>query len=86
MIKEKAVEKHTTLVSASFERTAERCVYELPFRRWLVMQIEEQKMTVPQAIERFNFSPQSGYQLLRDWRAKYAPQMATLMKMLLLKG
>ena len=50
-------------------------MYEAPFRRWLVRQIEEQKLTVAQAIERFNFNPQSGYDLIRGWRVKYAPQM-----------
>ena len=75
MRKEKGVKTYSTQVSDSFERTDERGVYEAPFRRWLVRQIEEQKLTVAQAIERFNFNPQSGYDLIRGWRAKYAPQM-----------
>jgi hypothetical protein len=65
----------TTMVSASFPQTDEQCVYEIPFRRWLVRELEEGRLTVPQAIERFNFSPSSGRHLIFDWRRKYAPSM-----------
>ena len=65
----------TILVSDSFERTDEKCVYEPSFRRWLVRQLMEEKMTIPQAVQQFNFDPKSGYQLLLDWRKKYAPEM-----------
>lgn len=68
-------ENYTTQVHSSFEKTDENCSYEPAFRRWLVREIEEQKMTVAQAIERFNFSPKSGYKLIRDWREKYAPSL-----------
>lgn len=63
------------MVSDSFPQTDEQCVYEIPFRRWLVREIEEGRLTVPQAIERFNFNPSSGYDLIYYWRSKYAPAM-----------
>ncbi len=75
MNKEKQGEKYTTLVSDSFERTDEKHRYELPFRRWLVREIEEGRLSVGEAVSRFNFNTKSGFQLIRDWRLKYAPEM-----------
>ena len=65
----------TILISDSFEQIEERCTYEVPFRRWLVREIEEQKITVLQAVERFNFYTKNGRQLIDSWREKYAPAM-----------
>ena len=75
MSKVKMAANHTLLVSDSFEQTDEKCNYEVSFRRWLVREIEEQRMTVAQAIERFNFNPQNGSSLIYTWRSKYAPEM-----------
>ena len=75
MSKQKSEEKFTILVSDSFEQTDEKCNYEIPFRRWLVREIEEQRMTVPEAVKLFNFNPQNGQQLIRTWRDRYAPEM-----------
>jgi hypothetical protein len=75
MSSSKQVNDHTILVSDSFERTDEKCSYEIPFRRWLVRELEEQRITVADAIERFNFNPKSGYCLIQSWRNKYAPEM-----------
>ena len=75
MSKEKVATNYTIQVSDSFEQMDEKYVYEVAFRRWLVRQIEEEKMSIIQAIERFNFHPKNGYDLIRYWRAKYAPQM-----------
>ena len=75
MSKVNLAENYTILVSDSFEQTDEKCNYEVSFRRWLVREIEEQRMTVPQAIDRFNFNPQNGDSLIRSWRIKYAPEM-----------
>jgi len=75
MNKATATENYTILVSDSFDRTDEKCRYEVSFRRWLVREIEEQKMTVTQAIERFNFNQKSGGRLISYWREKYAPAM-----------
>ena len=75
MSNQKTGGKFVTLVSASFKHTDEKCRYEVSFRRWLVREIEEQKMTVTQAVERFNFNPKSGGQLISYWREKYASAM-----------
>jgi Transposase len=75
MNKEKAQKKYTIKVSDSFEKTDENFSYEIAFRRWLVREIEEQRMTVIEAVKQFNFSPESGSGLIYDWRKKYAPEM-----------
>ncbi|MEA5425528.1 hypothetical protein, partial [Arcicella lustrica] len=54
---------YTILVSSSFEQEDEGFTYEVAFRRWLVRELEEQRLTPAQAIERFNFHPVSGYAL-----------------------
>ena len=75
MSKQKTGEKFTILVSDSFGQTDEKCTYEVSFRRWLVREIEEQRMTVSEAVKQFNFNPKSGAVLIRAWRDKYAPEM-----------
>lgn len=75
MSNQKQGDNFTTLVSDSFEQTEEKCRYEVPFRRWVVREIEEQKMTIIEAIKRFNFHPQKGRDLISYWREKYAPAM-----------
>ncbi len=32
-------------------------------------------MTSNQAVERFNFNPKNGHQLIHHWRSRYAPEM-----------
>jgi transposase len=49
--------------------------YEVCFRRWLVSEIEHKKLTVSEALSRFNFSKKSGFKLIRDWRKKYGSEM-----------
>lgn len=66
---------YTIKVSDSFERTDEKHNYEVSFRRWLVGELEEERMTVADAVERFNFNPQSGSHLIHSWRKRYAPEM-----------
>lgn len=68
-------QEFTFKVSDSFEKTDERFDYEISFRKWLVREIEEGKMTTTDAVRKFNFSPSSGCKLIRDWRGKYAPDM-----------
>jgi hypothetical protein len=75
MSKEKAIENYTILVSDSFERTDEKCTFEISFRRWLVREMEEKRMTVSEAIKQFNFNPKNGHWLINSWRSKYAPEM-----------
>jgi hypothetical protein len=71
----KSSENYTIQVSDSFERTDEQFSYELSFRRWLVREIEEQRMTIADAVKQFNFNPQNGANLIHSWRCKYAPEM-----------
>jgi hypothetical protein len=75
MSKQKVEDQYTILVSDSFEQRDEKCLYEVPFRRWLVREIEEQRMTVFEAVKHFNFNPKNGADLIRYWRNKYAPEM-----------
>jgi transposase-like protein len=71
----KSAKNYTIQVSDSFDRTDEQFSYELSFRRWLVREIEEQRMTIADAVAQFNFNPQTGASLIRGWRSKYAPEM-----------
>jgi len=78
LAKQKAMDpskKFTTKVSDSFERTDEKYIYEVAFRRWLVREIEEGRITPTEAVKQFNFSPSSGLTLILDWRRKYGTEM-----------
>ena len=66
---------YTTLVSDSFGNAQPGGTYEVAFRRWLVREIEEDRMSVAEAVERFHFNPENGRTLIYQWRQKYAPQM-----------
>lgn len=63
---------YTFLVSESFADEKEKSNYEVAFRRWLVRELDAERMTVADAIERFNFNPRSGASLIYKWRKKYA--------------
>lgn len=67
--------QYTLLVSDSFGNTQEKGTYEVAFRRWLVREIEEGRMTVKEAIERFNINPSNGAALIYAWQKKYAPEI-----------
>lgn len=75
MSTKKEFKNYTIMVSDSFEKTDENLTYEVSFRRWLVREIEEGRLTVASAIEQFNFSPANGPILIKRWRARYAPEM-----------
>lgn len=75
MCSKKVEQSYTIKVSDSFEKTDECFSYELAFRRWLVREIEEGKMTISEAIQQFNFNPESGRFLISGWRKKYAPEL-----------
>ena len=75
MSEQKLAEKYSTQVSDSFDRTDERCSYEIAFSRWLVREIEEGRTSVSEAIKVYNFHPKNGFDLIRRWRLKYAPEM-----------
>ena len=67
--------EYTLKVSESFEKTDQKCDYEISFRKWLVREIEEGKLTQSEAVKRFSFNPDNGRQLISNWREKYAPDM-----------
>ena len=75
MDKKQQQNPYTTLVSDSFGNEQEKGTYEIAFRRWLVREIEEQRMTPAEAVKHFNFHPHNGHSMLCDWRRKYAPEM-----------
>jgi hypothetical protein len=64
--------KYTFLVSESFVDEKKKSNYEVAFRRWLVRELDAGRMTVSDAIERFNFNPRNGASLIWKWRKKYA--------------
>ena len=72
---EKVGHVYTVKVSESFESDGKSGVYEPSFRRWLVRELSEGRMTPGEAIKRFNFNPVSGFKLLSDWRKKYGTSM-----------
>ena len=67
--------KHPVNVSDSFERMDEKFDYEVSFRRWLVREIEEGRMTTMEAVKEFNFHPTSGRNKIWEWRKKYRSGM-----------
>jgi transposase-like protein len=72
-------EKYSIKVSDSFARTDEKCDYEISFRRWLVREIAEGKMTISDAVKQFNFDPQNGYFTIRRWCDRYASEMVVIL-------
>lgn len=58
-------------VSDYFERTDENFSYEKAFRRWLIFEIETQKMTAKEASENFNIS----LRVIYRWREKYSKEL-----------
>lgn len=69
----KHTKAYTTLVSDSFGNTKEKGTYELPFRRWLVREIESGQLSMAEAVTRFNFNPANGQSLISSWRKRYTP-------------
>lgn len=64
-------EKKEHKLSDYFERTDEHFSYEIAFKRWLVFEIETQKMTVKEASETFTIPIGTIY----FWREKYSSEM-----------
>lgn len=63
---------YTFLVSDSYGNKNEKGTYEIAFRRWLIRELDAGRITVGDAIERFNFNPKNADSLIRSWRKKYA--------------
>ena len=66
---------YSTRVSDSFDPISPNLQFEIPFRRWLVREIEEDRMRVCDAVLRFNFHPTNGATMIQKWRLKYGPEM-----------
>lgn len=71
----KEKKQYTVLLSDSYGNTQENGTYEVAFRRWLVREIEESRMSVKEAIERFNINPSNGASLIHSWQKRYAPEI-----------
>lgn len=41
----------------------------------MVREIEEGKLGLKESIEKFNFHPMNGYNMISDWRKKYASEL-----------
>lgn len=76
MKKKENLEAYTILVSDSYGNDKEKGTYEVAFRRWLVRELDAGRITVGEAIERFNFNPASANTLIGNWRKKYASNIA----------
>jgi len=50
--------------------------FPIAHRRWLVCEIESGRISMQQAIEQFNFQSKNPIALLKNWRKRYAPQIA----------
>ena len=62
---------YTVLVSESFADEKKKHSYEVAFRRWLVRELDAGRMTVGDAIERFNINPRNWHHLISHWRKRY---------------
>lgn len=76
MQKQKSSKDYTVLVSDSYGNAKEKGTFEVAFRRWLVRELDAGRVTVGEAIERFNFNPTNADKLIRYWRKKYASDIA----------
>jgi len=68
--------EYTLLVSDSYGNKSEKGTFEIAFRRWLVRELDAGRISVREAIERFNFNPKSANTLIRYWRKKYKSDIA----------
>lgn len=76
MRKKESSQSHTILVSDSYGNKNEKGTYEVAFRRWLVRELDAGRITVSEAIRRFNFNPVNSKTLIGHWRKKYASDIA----------
>jgi hypothetical protein len=76
MEKQQKPKDYTLLVSDSYGNKNEKGTFEIAFRRWLVRELDAGRITVGEAIERFNFNPKNADTLIRYWRKKYTSDIA----------
>ncbi len=61
-------------ISAKFKKDLPEGDYEVSFRRWLVRELNENRMTRSEAIVFFNLHPINGRMLLERWIKKYSDE------------
>ena len=49
--------------------------YEISFRRWLVSQIDAEKISFQEARDRFNLNPAEYPKILRRWQERYSDEL-----------
>lgn len=50
--------------------------FSIAHRRWLVREISSGRMSVKEALERFEFKSKNPYHLVRDWCERYKPEIS----------
>lgn len=71
MSKEKRGKRGELLLSSRFSDDTS-ALPEIPFRRWLVGELESGRMTEGEARDRFYLNPDSTWRLFRRWRKLYS--------------
>jgi hypothetical protein len=51
-----------------YSNANEKGTYEIAFHRWLARKLDAGKITIGDAIERFNFDPKNTQSLIYNWR------------------
>ena len=49
--------------------------YSVAHKRWIIREIASGRISIQQAIDRFDFQSTDPYSLLKVWRRRYAPQI-----------
>jgi hypothetical protein len=49
--------------------------YEISFRRWLVSQIDSDKMSYQDARDRFHLSPSEYKKIIKNWQSRYSDEL-----------
>jgi transposase len=49
--------------------------YEISFRRWLVSQIDTERMSMQDARDRFNLSPTEYKKIIKKWQERYSDEL-----------
>lgn len=57
------------------ERNVNYNDYEISFRRWLVSQIDQRKISFEEARERFHLSPTEYKKIIKRWQERYSDEL-----------
>lgn len=72
----KPAKETTYLISDSFSNTKQEGTHEVAFRRWLIREMDAGRITLGEAIEKFNLKESSAETNIRKWRKKYGSEIA----------